>query len=150
MKVIFSTILLMCICGFSFGQMIKDPTHWTYEVKKLGNDQYELIYHLEIDAPWHIWSLTMGTNDMAILPYFIYTDNKNMKMLGAVKEVGEVHNMTMEGFDKPLKYLSGKMDYIQKVSFKGKGTIKGKLGYQTCDDSKCLPPMDKEFVFVIK
>jgi thiol:disulfide interchange protein DsbD len=140
----------MCICGFSFGQMIKDPTHWTYEVKKLGNDQYQLIYHLEIEAPWHIWSLTMGANDMCILPDFKYIASKNMKMLGAVKEVGEVQTMTMEGFDKPLKDLSGKIDYIQKVSFKGKGTIKGKHGYQVCDDSKCLPPMDKEFVFVIK
>lgn len=150
MKVIFSTIILMCICGFSFGQMIKDPTHWTYEVKKLGNDQYQLIYHLEIEAPWHIWSLTMGANEMTIMPDFKYVANKNMKIIGAVKEVGAVHSMTMEGINMPLKYLSGNIEYIQKVTFKGKGTIKGTHGYQVCDDSKCLPPSNKEFVFVIK
>ena len=132
--------------------MIKDPTHWTYEVKKLGNDQYQLIYHLELEAAWHIWSLTMGANDMAILPEFNYSDNVKVTKMDAIKEIGTVHTMTMEGLDKPLtmKYLSGKIDYIQKVSFKGKGTIKSYHTYQVCDDSKCLPPMDKEFVFVIK
>ena len=40
--------------------MIADPTTWTYEVKKMSANEYQLIFHVSLKEGWHIWSLKPG------------------------------------------------------------------------------------------
>jgi thiol:disulfide interchange protein DsbD len=131
-------------------QMIKDPTTWTYEVKKKGGDKYDLIFHLKIQEKWHIWSLHPGGDGYEIAPSFTFNNNPKLKLDGEVTEKGTPVTTVMEGVDGKVTYFSGNVDYTQSVTLNGQGKIFGKLTYQVCNDVMCLPPKDKEFTFVVK
>ncbi len=145
-------LLVLCVSlgTISRGQIIEDPTTWKYEVKKKSATEYELIFHLDVKAGWHIWSMHPGGDGYEISPSFTFDKNANVTLKGEAKEKGKATTTTMEGIDGKITYLSGKIDYIQTVTVKGKGRITGKHTYQVCNDKLCLPPKDKDFVFVIK
>ena len=146
-----SFIFLLCLSTPSFAQMIEDPTTWKYEVKKKSATEYQLIYHLELKAGWHIWSLKPGGDGYEIAPSFAFENNPKVKRKGDVTEKGKPTVTTMEGIDGKVTYYSGKTDYIQEVTVTGGPTkITGKHSYQVCNDRMCLPPKDRDFTFEIK
>jgi DsbC/DsbD-like thiol-disulfide interchange protein len=147
----FVMVLLLSLVGkASFAQMTEDPTTWKYEVKKVGADQYQLIFHLSVKPGWHIWSMHPGGDGYEISPSFTFDKNSNLTLKGEAKEKGKATTTTMEGVDGKITYLSGNIDYTQLVTVKGKGKITGKHTYQICSEKLCLPPKDKDFVFEIK
>jgi hypothetical protein len=150
LKFIPLTLLVMMITGSSFAQMIEDPTSWTYEVKKKGATEYQLIFHLDVKPGWHIWSLHPGGDGYEISPSFTFDKSDKVKLKGKVVEKGKATTTKMEGIDGKITYLSGKIDYIQDVTVAGNIKITGKHEYQVCNDNLCLPPKDKDFIFEIK
>jgi thiol:disulfide interchange protein DsbD len=129
---------------------VHDPTTWTYEVKKIGGDKYELIFHLALEEKWHIWSVKPGGDGFQIPPTFKFNQIPGLKTLGPVKETGKPITETMDGVDGAVTYFSGKVDYVQTVTVKGKTKITGSHEYQVCSDNICLPPKTLKFEFDIK
>ena len=146
----FFALLLTLAPLLGFAQMIEDPTKWTFEAKNKGGDKYELIFHLNIKAGWHIWSLHPGGDGYEIAPSFKFDQVPGLKITGEPKEKGKATTESMDGIEGKITYLSGKIDYIQQATITKKGKITGKLNYQVCNDKMCLPPKDKNFVFEIK
>ena len=149
-----SFTLLLFICTGLFNrasaQMIKDPTSWTYEVKKKAANQYDLIFHLKLEDKWHIWSVKPGGDGYEIPPTFKFDKNAGLKLSGDVKEAGKPITEKMAGVDGPVTYLSGTVDYVQSITASGKVKITGSHEYQVCNDNICLPPKTKKFEFEIK
>jgi Disulphide bond corrector protein DsbC len=143
-------IALLLFGTSSFAQVVEDPTTWTYEVKKKSVTEYQLIFHLDIKAGWHIWSLHPGGDGYEIAPTFTFDKNPKVKLKGKTIEKGKATTTKMDGIDGKITYMSGKIDYIQEVTVTGSTKITGKHGYQVCNDRMCLPPKDKDFVFDIK
>jgi hypothetical protein len=145
MKLLHSLLALALVLGAYAGkaQMIEDPTTWKYEVKKKSATEYQLIFHLDLKAPWHIWAIKPGGDGFQISPSFTFEDYKNIKLKGAPVEKGKPTTTKMEGVDGKVTYYSGKVDYIQDVVVTDTKTalkIKGTHGYQVCNDKMCLPP----------
>lgn len=154
MKKLFGALLLLGTLSGAHNkvaaQMIQDPTSWTYEVRKKSATNYQLIFHLKLQAGFHIWALKPGGDGYQIVPSFVFDKNDNVKLVGDVKENGKITTGKMEGVEGIVSYYSGNVDYIQEVTAKGPVKITGKNGYQVCNDMMCLPPKDKKFVFEIK
>lgn len=148
------SLLLVLLFGAAtvpaWSQMIQDPTTWTYEVKKKGGNEYQLIFHLNLKKGWHIWSLKPGGDGYQIAPSFTFANNSKVVKKGDVTEKGKITTTVMEGIKGKVTYLNGKIDYTQTVTVTGSTKITGKLTYQVCDDKMCLPPKDKDFAFDIK
>jgi thiol:disulfide interchange protein DsbD len=149
-KGLFFILLSLLLPWGSFAQMIQDPTKWSFEAKKKSGNTYQLIFHLNLKAGWHIWSLHPGGDGYEISPSFTFANNTHLKLNGAVTEKGKATTTKMEGIDGKITYLNGKIDYIQEVTITGKGKFLGTLNYQVCDDKMCLPPKDQNFVFEVK
>ena len=145
---LFAAVLF--IAGKVSAQMIKDPTAWKYEVKKVSGNTYQFIFHLSLKAGWHIWSLHPGGDGYEIAPSFTFNNNTRVKLKGDMMEKGKATITAMEGIEGKITYYSGKVDYIQAATVEGKGKVFGTLNYQVCNDKMCLPPKDKEFVFEVK
>jgi len=150
LKILFFFLPLIQVAAPAFSQMIEDPTTWKYEVKKKSATEYQLIFHLDLKAPWHIWSLHPGGDGYEIAPAFTFDNNPKVKMKDSVIEKGKKTTTKMDGIDGKITYYSGKIDYIQNVTVTGQTKITGKHEYQVCNDRMCLPPKDKDFVFEIK
>lgn len=131
-------------------QLVKDPTTWTYEVKKKAGNQYDLIFHLKLDQGWHIWSLKPGGDGYQLPPKFSITPANGLKLIGKVTEKGKPVTTIMEGIDGKVTYFSNQVDFIQTVQVNGVVKVTGKHEYQVCNDNTCLPPKKKSFEFVIR
>jgi len=145
----YSAILLLLVVASANAQMLT-PAKWKYEVKKKSGNDYQLIFHLQLDKGWHIWSLTPGGDGFQIVPSVAFDKNANVTPKGGLTEKGKVTTTAMEGIKGKVSYLSGNVDYIQEVTVKGSAKITGKHTWQVCDDRQCLAPTDKDFVFEIK
>lgn len=146
-------LCLFLICFFAeiaTGQIIQDPTTWTYEAQKTSDNTFDLVFKLKLKEHWHIWSLTPGGDGLQISPEFNFDSNPLVKLVGKVKEKGnQKFTGLMDGVDGEVTYFLGNVTYTQKAIIRGNTMIKGKLSYQVCDESKCLPNKRKSFSFAI-
>jgi len=134
----------------SEAQMVKDPTSWTYELKKKSATEYDLVFHVNIGPGWHIWSLNPGGDGFQIVPSFRVDRNPAVEVKGKPSEKGTPVTVTMEGIEGKVTYLSGSVDYTQSIVVKGKTTVTGTHEYQVCNEQMCLPPKEKKFSFTIQ
>ena len=111
---------------------------------------HQLIFHLDLKAPWHIWSLKPGGDGYELAPEFTFDKNAKVKLKGGIVEGGKKTVTKMDGIDGLVTFYSGKIEYVQNVVVTGGTKISGKHTYQVCNDKMCLPPKDKDFVFEIK
>lgn len=140
--------LLVIVSSYSAqAQVIKDPTEWTYEVKKTGNNEYELIFIVTLVGGWHIYAIKPGGDGTLIAPSFSYAKNAKMELVGEITETGKLITEHSEGIEELINYYSHKVKYTQKVKAKPGIIIKGTHTYQVCNDMMCLPPKDKDFSF---
>jgi thiol:disulfide interchange protein len=144
-------LLVIFLLGahFSHAQGFKNPTKWTYEVKKKAEGKYDLVFHLKLDEHWHIWSLTPGGDGLELPPVFTFKKNANYTLLGKMKESGKMISGEREGVDGIVNEFHDKVDYIQSIEAKGNQKITGTHEYQVCDESMCLPPKTLDFSFEI-
>lgn len=145
-------MLLAVFTLFSFGlhaQITKDPTTWSYEVKKKTAGHYELIFHLKIKEGWHIYAFDPGGDGTLLSPEFNFDKNANVVLKGKIKQQGKLITETLEGVDGPVHMYKNQVDYVQEITAKANTKITGKHEYQVCDDHMCLPPKKKSFTFEI-
>lgn len=141
-------LIMFCVPATQ-AQIVQDPTTWRYEVKKLQDNNYELIFHLTLEKGWHIWALEPGGDGLQLPPEFIFGKNEYVRLKGTIQENGPSVTGTMDGIDGEVTYLHGKVTYRQQVTVSANTTIKGKHEYQVCTDEMCLPPKKKAFSFTI-
>lgn len=142
--------LALFASGSARAQLVQDPTTWRYEVKKTGENTYDLIFRLGLKEGWHIWALKPGGDGMQIPPSFTFDKNAAVTITGGVKESGaNKHTGPMDGVDGIVTYYEGAVQYVQKVKVKANTRITGKHEYQVCDPNMCLPPKSRKFSFVI-
>ena len=141
-------ILLLTVGNLS--AQINDPTTWTYSVKHLKGNNYQVVYHVSLTKGWHIFSQKPGDESL-IPPSFKLSKGSGVTPVGKLQERGTLKVEKIEGFDNTINYYEGEVDFIQKVAVKGKVlSIKGEHEYQVCNDKMCLPPRTKEFSIKIK
>ncbi len=151
MKYLFGAVLFLSML-FTFTvapAQVPDPTKWTYEAKKKGGSEYEIVFHLVLKEGWHIWSITPGGDGTLIPPTFTFDKNEKVQLKGTMKQSGKLISKVMEGIDGKVNMFSGKIDYIQDAVVSGPTKLTGKHEYQVCNEMMCLPPKDKDFVIEI-
>jgi thiol:disulfide interchange protein DsbD len=123
-----------------------EPVTWGINVKKVDQD-YVVVYTANIDKGWTIYS--QHTSDDGPVPTSFNFDEANTYTLnGAVQEEGK----KKEGYDKlfdtnVIKFVKGPVTFTQKIKASdASNPITGYLTFMTCDDSRCLPPTDVDFV----
>lgn len=131
-------------------QIIKDPSTWTYEVKKKKDNTYDLVFKVKLQEHWHIWAFEPGGDGMLISPSFKFDKNADVKLIGKTREEGKKISKDFDGEEGDEHYFEGNVTYTQTIEVKQNTTITGKHTYQTCDDKQCLSPVTKPFSFEIK
>lgn len=145
MKKLIGVMIWLVCSALAIGQS-KDPVSWSFASKKKGDNTYDIIITATLPKPWHIYSVTSPKG--AGLPTKItFKKNPLVTITGAVKENGKLESQYDENFDMQVKYYSGKVEFIQTVTVKGKAktNIGGVIEYMVCDDERCLPPASKSF-----
>ena len=130
----------------SHGQIIEDPSTWTYSTKKIKDQDYEVKFECKLKPHWHIFSFNPGGDGLSLPPTFNFTPSADYKLVGSVSESGKKISEVMIKGEPEFYYFENKVVYTQKVKVLKNTTIKGKHTYQVCESS-CLAPVTKNFEF---
>lgn len=149
-KLIFILFLLFSLgafAQFSFGGgNDQDPVTWKYEVQKISDTEYDLIFNGNIEPKWHIYSLK--NPDGGALPTKITFENedKNFELIGDAIETG-TQKAFNEIFGVDEIFFENKALITQRIKLLNPETkhIQGNLFYQACIDV-CINH-ENDFIF---
>jgi thiol:disulfide interchange protein DsbD len=130
---------------------IENPVHWKFTTKKTAENEYDLVFQASIDKGWHVYSQFLESDNGPIASTFTFDKNNNIQLVGKVSESKSI-TLFEKAFEMNVSYFLDKATFTQhvKVLKEGKQNIKGYLNFQTCDESKCLPPTDVDFSFNVE
>lgn len=134
---------------YSIGQ-IQNPVHWKFSAVKTGPGEGEIILSAKIDTPWHIYSQFI--QDGGPIPTTIVIEKSpDFKLIGKVKEEGNLIAKHDKAFDMELKYFDHAVAFRQKIKIISEGDlkIKGTVDFMVCNEEMCLPPTTEEFDLLI-
>lgn len=140
----FSLVLLFSFLGLQAQDL--EPVKWTYEVETLGTNEYLLKIDATIEKGWYLYSQHLADGG-PIPTSFHFETSDDFDLEEEVSENGPF----VEGFDDMFgmdirKYKELAEFRVKVKSEKSKFKVKGYLEFMTCDDQKCLPPVEEEFV----
>ena len=123
------------LSGIGSNKMV-DPVSWTQESKKVGENEYLLIFKATADEHWHFYSqYTEGTMPMA----FYFDDIKGYKLVGKVSESPKPKEEYDDLLGGLTKYWDKTATFKQKVKITSKeeADIHGAIEFQACIDGAC-------------
>ena len=89
---------------------------------------------------------------IAIPTTFTVNNNPLLTLNGKIKEVGKMEKFHDAKLDISANQYANAVDFVQVIKLKSnaKTNLSGSVEYQTCDNSKCLPPKTVNFSVAIK
>jgi thiol:disulfide interchange protein len=146
-KALFSTLFLLLVIFFTANSQILQPVKWSFDTKKISNDEFDLILKAEIDKGWHVYA-TDTVIDGPIPTSFKF------KVSGEYELVGKLGKpKPIEEYDKvlemELRYFEHGAIFKQRVKMRTDKPfqVTGELEFMACNDRSCLPPENVEFSF---
>jgi thiol:disulfide interchange protein len=129
--------------GFS---QIYHPVSWSYSSKNLPNGEVDLIFKASIESGWHLYSQDIDSSPPAT--EFTFEPDNSYKRVGKVEE-SKTFKEYDPNFEMTLKYFASTAVFTQRIKLLTSEpvTVKGSINFMTCDNTKCLPPVDEEFEF---
>ena len=106
----FTVALLLVASIYANGQMF-DPVRWSVSIKEVGDDEYELKFHAEIEEGWHVYSQdnpqdeTGGGEPTA----FVFDTTDAFKRIGLTIESGNRHEEYDSVFEMIQIYFENRM-----------------------------------------
>ena len=147
-KISFTFLLHLFFISTTFGQIL-NPVSWTFDAKKTGDNEFELIFQAKIDKGWHLYSQHLPSEDGPIATSSQFSDEKKFQRIGKVKEP-KPHKEYDPNFDMELSYFENSAAFTQKIKIQKDVSISGEIEFMVCDASKCLPPELVPFSFDLK
>ncbi len=123
-----------------------DPVKWSVRVEKLSDNRFALHFTATLEPGWYIYAQDIAEGG-PIPTRFHLDEGQPAQFKGLAREEG-AHKK--EGFDpifemEVVKYAQA-VTFVQEVETTDPAQpITGWLEYMTCDDERCLPPMEKTF-----
>ncbi|MBK9398471.1 MAG: thioredoxin family protein [Saprospiraceae bacterium] len=130
---------------------IYDPVKWSSSSKQISDDEFELTWTAKIESGWYIYSQYIGPDDGPSATVVAFDNPKAIKLIGKNIEGGHLKKKFDEIWGVEISKFSELATFKQKIKvLDDTKPIKGYVNFQTCDNSKCLPPTDYEFTFSLK
>ena len=133
-------LILLFFSLYLNAQGMQSHLSFKTSVETLGNNEYNLKITCTLDKDWHVFS--QFTDDGGPLPTrFIFKNNKDIQLIGGVKEVGNLHKKFDELFGVNVSSFDNQVTFVQKVKVSNpKAIFEGEFDGQVCKDEEgCMP-----------
>jgi DsbC/DsbD-like thiol-disulfide interchange protein len=146
-KLSFITLLLL-ISTSAFSQILT-PVKWTFTSKKISKTEAVIYLTAAIEKGWHIYSQTVPEGG-PIATSFKFSPSSVYSLAGKTIEPKAITKFE-KSFSMNVSYFEKTVTFQQKVKIaSSQPTIKGKLEFMVCSNSKCLPPDEISFSIPVK
>jgi thiol:disulfide interchange protein len=138
-------LLIFNLCLSWANAQIHNPVKWSFRAEKVNDTEFDIVAAARLDKGWYIYSMFLA--DGGPIPSSLtLKPSPQYQVVGKATELSD-HKKT--GFDKSFEMnvtkFSDEVRFVQRIKALGATDIKGVVGWQTCDDEKCLPPDEQEF-----
>ncbi len=132
-------VLVMITFVTTATSQILEPVKWSSEVKKTGDDTYDLIFNAEIEDNWHLYTQNLPEGGPISTTFNFENENKKYELVGKVTE-SKSHSSFDKIFEMELSYFDYSAQFVQKIKVldPSLGTINAGVEFQSCDDEKCI------------
>jgi thiol:disulfide interchange protein DsbD len=146
-----SLLLLLFVTSFSFISAQEQPMHWNFSSKKISDCEYDLIFNVSIDEPWHMYSLVKAGEDGPNPTAFTFTKSKDYELVGKPTESKPVTEFD-KVFEMKVQYFKHNATFTQRVKLliDKAISVKGKYEAQACTEEKCIFPPADDFEFKLQ
>jgi thiol:disulfide interchange protein DsbD len=143
-KLLFMAIAIFM--GLGAKAQIESPVKWSYGAKKISSTEAVVFLRATIADGWHIYSQNVKDGG-PIKTSFTFSPSKEYSLIGNTSEPTPLKKFE-SAFSMDVSYFEKSVTFQQKIKLKSANasTVKGKLEYMNCNDRKCLPPEDLDFV----
>lgn len=148
-RIFLSMSLIFATAFLAFAQ-IYNPVTWKFENKKITDNEFELIFHANIESGWSMYSQYIEEGG-PVPTTFTFDTSDSFELVGDVVE-SEENRVTKHDdiFDMELIKFHDKAVFTQKIKVSDLNKpIKGVIRFMSCDDSHCTPPTEEEFVITL-
>jgi thiol:disulfide interchange protein DsbD len=118
------------------------------DVEPLDNNEFNVKIICTLDKDWHVYS--QHTAEGGPLPtQFVFTPNKDIKLIGKVQEIGKLEKKFDELFGVEVSSFAKQVTFLQKVKVNNlKTKLEGEFDGQVCKDEEgCMPFGPEQFSF---
>lgn len=146
------TILLLFISFVSFnaGAQILTPVKWSFTAVPINDQEVDFILKANIDKGWYVYSQYIdegGPNPSNVT----FEKTAAYSLQGKNKEGGHMKKVFDDMFEMNLIKFSEIYTITQRLKVKDwNKPVKGSVYFQTCDDTRCLPPEEVPFEIKLK
>ncbi|MFM7726805.1 MAG: protein-disulfide reductase DsbD domain-containing protein, partial [Flavobacteriales bacterium] len=132
---------------------IFQPVKWSFAVKALENQEYELTASAIIDNLWHVYALSVSDKPDAIgpIPTSMKVNNsKDFTLVGKTKE-GKYITHFDPNFEMDLNYFEKTAVFKQKIKSTSTKpfTVSGVVEYMACNEERCIFPDPELFELTV-
>ncbi len=147
-SVLIALFLSLAYSGYS---QILTPVSWETSWDKLDESTYELRFKASIDEGWYIYSQHIEEGG-PIPTSFFFSDPDALEFLTEMEESGPERKEGLDPvFDMQVIKYAREVTFSQRVKVNDPSQpIEGYLEFMTCDDSRCLPPTEEDFAFILE
>ncbi|MBB5397394.1 protein-disulfide reductase DsbD N-terminal domain-containing protein [Mucilaginibacter sp. AK015] len=144
MKKVFLAVVALMIT-FGAKAQIESHVRWSYAAKKTSATEAVVLIKATMDEGWHIYSQNVKEGG-PVKTSFTFAPSKDYALVGKPVEPKPITRYE-KVFGMNVGFFENSVIFQQKIKLKSAKatTVKGKLEFMTCNDSKCLPPDEVEF-----
>ena len=145
------TLILSLLFFTSLGAFaqLEDPVTWSTVAKKTSATEATVYIKANIEENWHIYSQHVKPGGPTKTT-FTFPKSKDYTLVGTTLEPKPISKFE-KVFNMSVPYFADEVVFQQKVKLnKGATTVKVKVEFMVCNESKCLPPTELEFAVPVK
>lgn len=139
MKFIALLFGLIFVCPESIFGQGKSPVSWTFDLKKVNENEYQFTASAVMKDNWVIYS--QKTEDGGPIPTSFMLNGEAAELNEESKVIKEFDDI----FDIYVMKFKDKAIFTKKIQKNRLDVLQGYVEYMTCDGAKCLPPAEVTF-----
>jgi thiol:disulfide interchange protein len=126
----------------------ESPFKFSMSSKAVSDCEYDLIFSVTIDEPWHIYSIIKSAKEGPNPTVIKFNKNVDYELVGKLKESKPVKEFD-KVFEVDVAYHPKTATFTQRIKLltADKIAIEGKYEAQACTESQCVFPPAEKFTF---
>ena len=139
-------LLLAFLATQTISAQIYNPVKWNFTLTAAADGNYTLLAKATIDEGWWVYSEYLENENGPIPTTINYDAGTHYKLVGKSKESENAKKIYDKLFEMEVIKFQKSFTIEQKIKITDPSKpITGYLNFMTCNDERCLPPVDVEF-----
>ena len=139
-------LLLALLATQAISAQIYNPVKWNFTLTAAADGNYTLLAKATIDEGWWVYSEYLENENGPIATTINYDAGTHYKLVGKSKESDNAKKIYDKLFEMEVIKFQKSFTIEQKIKITDPSKpITGYLNFMTCNDERCLPPVDVEF-----